>query len=133
MFLFDTDIVSYAISRRPPVPLMERLARVPAEQQFTTSITLSELIAGAYRSDTPARFLPKIEAVVDRLSVIPFDARAAWRFGEVHALLLRRGTPLDHPDLQIASIALSRGLVLVTHNLRHFARVPGLLVEDWTA
>ncbi len=49
MFLFDTDIVSYAISRRPPVPLAKRLARAPAEQQFTTSITLSELIAGAHR------------------------------------------------------------------------------------
>lgn len=131
MFLLDTDIVSYAISRRPPPSLLAKLGVVPAEQQFTTSITVAELVAGAYRSGRPALFLPKIRGMTERLRAVPFDAAAAWRYGEVHATLLRRGTPLDHPDLQIAAIALSRGLVLVTHNVRHFARVSGLLIEDW--
>jgi tRNA(fMet)-specific endonuclease VapC len=132
MFLLDTDIVSYAISRRPPPALLARLAAVPAAHQVTSTITVAELVAGAYRSGRPALFIPKIRAVTERLSAIPFDADAAWRYGELHAELLRRGTPRDHPDLQIAAIALSRGLVLVTHNLRHFARVSGLLIEDWT-
>src|SRR5512137_1816039 len=127
MFLLDTDIVSYAISRRPPPALLARLAAVPAEHQLTSTITVAEMVAGAYRSGRPALFIPRIRAVTERLSPIPFDAEAAWRYGE----LLRRGTPLDHPDLQIAAIALSRGLVLVTHNVRHFARVSGLLIEDW--
>lgn len=43
------------------------------------------------------------------------------------------GTPIGSHDLFIAAHARSRGLTLVTHNLREFARVPGLKVADWLA
>ncbi|MGH3775657.1 MAG: hypothetical protein ACRDRR_07960 [Pseudonocardiaceae bacterium] len=55
----------------------------------------------------------------------------ARTFGVLKAALERRGTPLAEPDLRIASIALSRDLILVTHNVRHFQRVPELTVENW--
>ena len=44
-----------------------------------------------------------------------------------------QGTPIGVNDLHIAGQARSRGLVLVTHNLREFQRVPGLLLENWSA
>lgn len=52
-------------------------------------------------------------------------------YGPLRAQLEASGERLDEPDLRIASIALSRELTLVTGNVRHFARVPGLDVEDW--
>ncbi|MGH3885125.1 MAG: VapC toxin family PIN domain ribonuclease, partial [Pseudonocardiaceae bacterium] len=60
-----------------------------------------------------------------------FDMAAARTFGVLKAALERRGTPLAEPDLRIASIALSRDLILVTRNVRHFQRVPELTVENW--
>jgi tRNA(fMet)-specific endonuclease VapC len=63
--------------------------------------------------------------------VLAFDTTAARTFGVLKATLQRRGTPLVEPDLRIASIALSRGLILVTRNVRHFQRVPELTVENW--
>jgi tRNA(fMet)-specific endonuclease VapC len=45
----------------------------------------------------------------------------------------REGRRLDEPNLRIASIALSRGLTVVTGNVRHFSLVPGLKVENWLA
>jgi tRNA(fMet)-specific endonuclease VapC len=45
----------------------------------------------------------------------------------------RSGTPIGGNDLMIASIALANGLTLITHNSREFARVSGLLLEDWEA
>jgi tRNA(fMet)-specific endonuclease VapC len=63
--------------------------------------------------------------------VLPFDAVAARTFGELKADLERAGTPLAEPDLRIAAIVLTQRLTLVTRNVRHFSRVPGLLVENW--
>lgn len=67
------------------------------------------------------------------LPVLPFDASAARRYGEVRAELERRGTPIGDADLRIASIALDRDLTVVTGNVRHFEKVPGLAVENWLA
>jgi len=50
MFLFDTDTLSEVLKRNPSPDLMARLATMPAEDQFTTSITVGEMAYGAYRS-----------------------------------------------------------------------------------
>ena len=63
--------------------------------------------------------------------MLPFDVAAARRYGEVRAELERLGTPLAEADLRIGAIALSRGLTVVTGNVRHFQRIPELSVENW--
>ena len=60
--------------------------------------------------------------------VLPFDVAAAAVFDGLIAQRVR----LTTMDLRIAAIALSRGLVVLTRNVRDFGRVPGLLIEDWT-
>ena len=64
-------------------------------------------------------------------AVLPFNEAAAEIYGALRADLERIGKRLDDPDLRIASIALSRDLTLVTGNVRHFERVPGLRIENW--
>ena len=92
-----------------------------------------ELLYGAQRRGPQADdLLDRIETrLLPELPVLPFDASAARRYGEVRAELERRGTPLGDADLRIAAIALARGLTVVTGNVRHFQRVPGLPVENW--
>lgn len=132
MYLLDTDTLSNLMKRAPASTLVARLARVPPEQQFTSSVTLGELLYGALRSSRAAALLERIEAVMPaELPVLPFDAAAAWRYGELRAELEARGTPIGDADMRIASIALSRGLKVVTGNERHFRRVPDLVVENW--
>lgn len=60
-----------------------------------------------------------------------FDAAPAERYGRLRAEFESAGRGLAEPDLRIASIALSRDLTVVTGNVRHFSRVPELLVENW--
>jgi tRNA(fMet)-specific endonuclease VapC len=130
-YCFETDVISATIGPSPPLHLVRRLATVPATEQFTTSITVGELIYGARRVEREA-LTARVEAVVrGAQTVLPFDAVAARLFGELKAQLERRGEQLAEPDLRIAAIVVSRGLTLVTRNIRHFRRVPGLVVENW--
>jgi tRNA(fMet)-specific endonuclease VapC len=63
---------------------------------------------------------------------LPFDDAAAEVYGRIRAELASRGTPIGPYDLMIAATALANNLILVTHNTREFARVSGLVLEDWT-
>ena len=132
MYLLDTDVLSNLMKRSPSVPLLAKVAAVPPQQQHTSSITLGELIYGANRlRQRSTKLLDQIDKLVTNLSVLPFDATAAKRYGEVRALLESWGTPVGDADLRIAAIALARGLTVVTANTRHFQRIPGLAVENW--
>jgi len=62
---------------------------------------------------------------------LPFDDRAADHYSEIRYALERVGQRIGAHDLEIASIALARGLTVVAHNVSEFARVPGLAWEDW--
>jgi tRNA(fMet)-specific endonuclease VapC len=133
VYCFDTDVLSATIRRDPPLHLLRRLAQTPPEEQATTSITLGELLYGVAkrRSD---RLMRRVREVVSLATVIlPFDSDAAEVYGPLRARLESEGKRLAEPDLRIASIALSRELIVVTGNVRHFNRVPDLAVENWLA
>lgn len=131
MYCFDTDTLSAVIRRDPPLGLIRRLAQVPPAEQFTTTITLGELLYGAARRGSPKLTARVRDVIAMASTVLPFDERAAETYGPLRAELESAGRRMDEPDLRIASIALSRNLTVVTANVRHFARVPGLGVENW--
>lgn len=64
--------------------------------------------------------------------MLPFDQAAADTFGIIATELARKGLPIGEFDTLIAVYALLPGLILVTNNMRHFERVSGLQVENWT-
>lgn len=130
-YCFDTDVISATIRPTPPMHLVRRLAMLPPEQQFTTAITVGELLYGAFRVGREALTARVEEVVRSAQTVLPFDAAAARVFARMKADLERIGTPLAEPDLRIAAIAVHHDLVMVTRNVRHFGRVPGLVVENW--
>ena len=133
MYLLDSDILINLIRRAPSTMLIARLASVPPEQQFTSSVTLGELVYGAYKlpAHTDELLQQLEESLLPNLPVLPFDSAAAQYYGEVRAELERRGMPLGDADLRIGCIALAHGLTMVTGNVRHFERIPGLTVENW--
>jgi tRNA(fMet)-specific endonuclease VapC len=134
-YLLDTDVISNLMRRAPSPTLIRRLAVIGPEAECTTSITLGELVYGAQRlTDRTAELLARIERLIpEQLPVLPFDESAAHRYGSLRAGLELAGTPIGEADMRIAAIALAHGLTVVTGNVRHFQRVPGLEVEDWLA
>jgi len=129
-YLFDTDAISELLRPRPLPRYVEWLRSVPREEQFTSAVTVGELYKGAYRSSARERHLENIERrVLPAVTVLPYDTATARVFGRVRASLESAGTLLADADLQIAATALHHGLELVTGNLRHFERVPGLVIN----
>ena len=132
MYIFDTDTLSEVLRRAPSPRLLARLAVVPPEQQFTTAITVGEMVYGAYRSQKREDLLRQLqERVWPNIRILAFDRTAAETYGPLRAQLERAGTSLDEPDMRIAAIALTHDLTVVTGNTRHFGRVEGLRVESW--
>jgi tRNA(fMet)-specific endonuclease VapC len=129
-YLFDTDTISAVLRPRPDLGVARRLASVSADEQFTSAITLGELLFGALRRQR-TDLIERIQALAERVPVLPFHEPAARAYAELRTELEHRGTPLAEPDLRIAAIALTFNLVLVTGNERHFRRVPNLAVENW--
>jgi predicted nucleic acid-binding protein len=132
MYLFDTDVLSQVAKKRRPEALMSRLARTPLASQFTSAVNVADIYYGIFRTEGRESLLRFFEDhVFPRLTVLPFDRESALGYGRLKAELERKGRPRFEPDLQIAAIALRHRLTVVTGNVRHFAGIPGLKVENW--
>ena len=99
----------------------------------TSSIVVHELWYGVAKSELVAQNARALSAFLSReLPVLDFSAQEAQAAGEIRVDLERRGKRIGEYDTLIAGQAFSRNLILVTANTREFARVKGLVVEDWT-
>jgi len=132
-YCFDTDVLSAVLRRDPPMHLIRRLARTPAAEQATTTITMGELLYGAAKKRSPKLVDRVRDLLAGAVTILPFDQPSAEAYGSLRAELEASGRPLAEPDLRIAAIATAYDLTLVTGNVRHFRRVPNLPVEDWLA
>lgn len=128
-YLLDTNIVIYVIKRRP-LEVLDIFNRHHGHMAIS-SITLAELVHGAEKSSDVTRNTAVVEDFASRLTVLPYDDKAAWQYGSIRATLEKQGQPIGINDLHIAALARSQGLTLVSNNLREFERVPGLLLENW--
>lgn len=127
-YLLDTNTVSFAI--RGVGSIGDRLRGAEPADISVSAVTEAELWFGVRKSGSK-----KLERAVidflDAVTILAFDRPAARRYGTLRALLENRGTPIGIADTMIAAQALAAGYVMVTNNLRHFRRVPGLTTEDW--
>lgn len=128
-YMLDTNIAIYVIKRRP----LEALATFNqhAGQLCISSITMAELMHGVEKSAKPDHNLRQVEDFTSRLTVLEYGNKAAAHYGNVRAVLERKGKPIGVNDLHIVGHARSEGLTLVTNNLKEFERVEGLRLENW--
>jgi len=127
--MLDTNTLSELI-RNPRGALTERLAALNPDEVCTSIVVACELRFGARRKGSEV-LTRRVEQLLGTLNVLPLDPPADEHYADIRAALERLGTPIGSHDLFIAAHARSRGLTLVTHNIREFARVPDLNVQDW--
>ncbi|MBK6853654.1 MAG: type II toxin-antitoxin system VapC family toxin [Burkholderiales bacterium] len=130
-WMLDTNALS-ELMRKPDGLLARRLANEAPDNVCTSIVVACELRFGARRKGSAA-LTQRVEQLLEALEVLPFDEPADEHYADIRAALERAGTPIGSNDLFIAAHARSRGLTLVTHNVREFERVSGLKVADWLA
>lgn len=130
-YLLDTNIVIYVIKRRP-LQVLETFNQHHGRMAIS-SITLAELIHGVEKSSDVSRNAAVVEDFVSRLTVLSYDEKAAWHYGNIRAVLEKAGQAIGVNDLHIAAHGRSNGLTLITNNMREFERVPGLMLENWVS
>jgi len=132
MYLFDTDTLSNIVKRRPSEQLLFRLQDLPMGLQYTTSINIGEIYYGACRTQRRDQIVKAFEAhVFPNVTILPFDKKSGVVFGRLKATLEKQGIGCSEPDLRIAAIAIQHDLILITGNVKHFADIPGLSIENW--
>ncbi len=130
-YLLDTDHC-IAVTKRNPA-IQSALLRHPPSLIRVSSLSVAELHYGAAKSNQREDALANIRRVLKTIAVVPFDESAAVAYGDIRAILEKRGSPIGPLDTLIAAHAVSLGWTLVSHNTREFRRVPDLKVEDWLA
>ena len=128
MYLLDTDILIYLSRGQKDIQLKAK--EVGISNCAVSEISLFELYVGIYKSGSES-----VKASVEFLerTFVPVTISSAKHaYARIRAGLETAGARLENMDLLIAATAIEKGYTLVTHNARHFSRIPGLKIEDWT-
>lgn len=130
-YLLDANTLSDFI--RNPTGLVNKRLAVIGEATVCTSIVVAcELRSGAKKKGS-SRLEERVDQVLASLEVLPLDKQSDRHYAEIRTHLSRKGQLIGSNDLLIAAHTLALDLTLVTDNVREFARVPGLSLENWLA
>ena len=128
MKLLDTDT---CIGILKGVPKVVSAWRACNERCALSLMSIGELAYGAAKARNPEAERGRVERLVGILDEGSLTKAVMMRFGLLKAELEAAGTPLADADLLIAATALEHDMALVTGNTKHFARIPGLQLENW--
>ena len=126
IYLLDTCVCIALLKKSPNV--IQRLREVGSSNCRISDITLAELYFGAFKSGKEKHFndVNEISKLYDK-----YPIKYTRKYGEIRWELEKQGLRIGDMDMFIAATAIEEDLVLVTGNVKHFSRVPGLKIEDW--
>ncbi|MEI7929275.1 MAG: PIN domain-containing protein [Verrucomicrobiales bacterium] len=132
MYLLDTNVLSELIRKSPDRGVVAAVKRLDHHAAFASEVTLFELRYGAMRRDDAESFWGRLQRdLIPAVQWLPVDRGVQLRAADLAADLDRRGERIGNEDCWIAATAIEHRLTLVTRNVRHFERIPGLKIESW--
>ena len=136
-YLLDTNIIS-EMFRPKPNPLVfkkleeyEKLCSLPSTAWYELLFGVNIMASGKKRDYIFSKLVDDIQA---NYEIIQYDNHAARIHADIRSRLKEQGIGIDFQDSQIASIAVSNNMVLVTRNIKHFEsiqKVSPLMLENW--
>ncbi|CAA6808288.1 MAG: VapC toxin protein [uncultured Sulfurovum sp.] len=128
--MLDTNICIYIIKNKPQ-SVKEKFREFEIGELCISSITVSELMYGAFKSQFVEKNLRAIQDFLMPFEIVDYDYEASVEYGKIRAYLEKKGQVIGNMDMQIAGHALALDLVLVTNNTKEFVRVEGLALDNW--
>jgi tRNA(fMet)-specific endonuclease VapC len=129
IYILDTDICIYWLKGDDSIE--KKIVQVGFSNICITVITECELFYGAFKSAKKEKNLSVIGELKSKINTLHTVEGVSPIYGKLKSELGNKGQTIDDADLLIASIALSNNAILVTNNISHFKRIPGLKIENW--
>lgn len=129
-YLLDTNTCIRYLNGRSET-IKNNLLTTQPKDIVLCSVVKAELFYGVEKSQQVERNVQRIRRFVSQFVSLPFDDQASETYAKIRSQLEIIGTPIGPNDLLIAAIAVTRDLILVTHNTSEFERVENLRLEDW--
>ena len=139
MYVIDTNVASELMRPSPAPAVAAWIAGRDAEELYLTAVSEAELLygvaivpVGRRRNELEAAMLRWLDTgFAER--ILPFDSAAARDYADIAAGRRSAGRPIAPADCQIAAIARSRAMAVVTRNVRDFGDIDVEVVDPWTA
>lgn len=126
-YLLDTNALISMFKNQHGI--REQILKVGFDECVVSELTLAELYVGMYKGGD-LRQRNEIDFVKKHFLIIPFTSSIEV-YGQIRAELELKGQKIDTIDCLIGSTALYYDLVVVSHNKKHFERIPNIKLEDW--
>jgi tRNA(fMet)-specific endonuclease VapC len=130
MYLLDTDTLIYFLKGHDAV-VRNFKARLNTPKAISV-VTYGELVYGCRKSQRAAENLARVRRLAELYPLVDVTRAVMDSFAEIKAALSAAGTTVDDFDLVIGCTALTLNYAVVTNNARHFEKIPGLHVVNWT-
>lgn len=130
MYLLDTNIISFFVKGNPIVA--KKINNTPISSITSCVFVHSECYYGIKNEEQALRLIPTYNGIFETIQILEFSLDSAKEFTKQKKRLKESGNIIPDFDLMIACTALANDLILVTNNTKHFERIEGLELEDWT-
>ena len=130
MFLLDTDTLIFFLKGQDRV--VENFKVSCGEPKAFSVISYGELLYGAHKSARVQENLAKVYRLAEIYPVIEISRAVMDCFGGMKSELSRDGISVDDFYLLIGCTALTMNYTVVTNNVKHFSRIPGVRIDNWS-
>ena len=129
-YYLDTNIIIY-ILKGSYTNIIDHFNKVPRASIMIPDLVLAEIEFGARKSKDYNKTIKLCNSFTNKFEIAHFDRKAILEYGKIRLELEKKGHPIGPNDLIIASIVKANNGTLVTHNIKDFSNISGLLIEDW--
>ena len=129
-YLIDTDIIIYSL--KGDAIVQNRFSLNENIPKAISVITYGELLYGAKKSRNVEKNLAVVYRIKELFPIIGIDKAVMETFSAVKVTIQKIGSSIDDMDLLIASTAMTMNYTLVTNNEKHFGKIKGLKIENWS-